>query len=473
VSGTLRKRGRAWRSRGRARAGFTLVELTVALLAGLIVAIAIVGLSKEATRTFHEEVRSSSAEAALRTAVDRLRADLARASYMSTPNIQTDPMITHAPGAANVATALATTYPGIAALAGIRLYEGTATQNTANGVALLSNANANPGIAPDMIDIGGNMTSAEQFEVQAIQPGAVGSCTRILLSATSPAIFRILSNNTSDAGAANASADAEMRNLFQPVSAAASTQFIVRIVDDTGRSQFLATCPGQTNASGLGGGPPLAPFVLVDGTPLTAATTQGMSGLTGNAAGRAWVNPVQVVRWEVIGPSGADGQPAQDVAALNNVWTEAGGTEPAKYDLMRSYIDAKGVVVDASREIVAEYAVDFDVAFSVDTTIDVTGATPNIVTYDFDDTNVQKAGDTVTVVTANPQRIRAVRARLVTRTAQADRSVNIPAAEGGVPFIYRYCLTTAGCSGSTALQWARARTVTTEVSLPNQSRSFF
>ena len=54
----------------RARAGkqgFTLIELTVSLVAGLIVALGIVGLSREATHTFHEEMRSSAAEANLRT----------------------------------------------------------------------------------------------------------------------------------------------------------------------------------------------------------------------------------------------------------------------------------------------------------------------------------------------------------------------------------------------------------------------
>ena len=67
-------------------------------------ALGIVGLSRDATHTFHEEMRSSVAEANLRTAVDRLRADLARAGYMSTGNIITDPMIAKAPGVVNPIT---------------------------------------------------------------------------------------------------------------------------------------------------------------------------------------------------------------------------------------------------------------------------------------------------------------------------------------------------------------------------------
>lgn len=45
--------------------GFSIIELSVALTAGLIVTLGIVALSREATRTFHEEVRASAAEATL------------------------------------------------------------------------------------------------------------------------------------------------------------------------------------------------------------------------------------------------------------------------------------------------------------------------------------------------------------------------------------------------------------------------
>src|SRR5579862_9908368 len=102
--------------RSRARA-FTLIELTVALVAGLLVAMAVATLSHEATATFNEEVRISAAEATLRTAADRLRADLQRASYMSTPNIEMDPLITRPFGQAapllSTATAAAKTLQGI------------------------------------------------------------------------------------------------------------------------------------------------------------------------------------------------------------------------------------------------------------------------------------------------------------------------------------------------------------------------
>jgi hypothetical protein len=112
------------------------------------------------------------------------------------------------------------------------------------------------------------------------------------------------------------------------------------------------------------------------------------------------------------------------------------------------------------------------------------GTAPAITTYDFDatgstnNTNVAAVvkPSIVTPATPDPQRIRSVRARLVTRTATADRTLNIATT---APFLYRYCLNTGGCPSTSAAaalvpaQWARARTIVTEVALPNQAQAFY
>ena len=137
---------RARRSRGghRSRAGFTLVEITVALAAGLLVALGIVGLSREANRTFHEEVRASASEATLRTAVDRLRVDLQRAGYMSTGNIMADTSIAKPLGATNVANT-SPAMAGIKRLASVHLIEGgSQAQNN-----LTLSTQQTPALAPD------------------------------------------------------------------------------------------------------------------------------------------------------------------------------------------------------------------------------------------------------------------------------------------------------------------------------------
>jgi prepilin-type N-terminal cleavage/methylation domain-containing protein len=445
--------------------GFTLVELTVALLAGLIVAMAIVSLAKESTQTFHEEARSAAAEAALRTAVDRLGADLARAGYMSTGNVLADTNIAKPIGAAT--PPIPPGMVGLRRLASIHLYEGG---SGANGLALSSAQS--PALAPDAIDIGGNMTSAEEFEVQIVMP-TNGNCQRILISATSPAIYRV-------APVGDTQPAQDLRNVFQPVPAGMSTQFVVRVVDDTGRSQFVLTCPEAT-AAGFDPSTGL-PYVDVDAvnTPiLTAQQTGTLGGISGYASGRAWVNPVHVVRWEITTAALEAQNQAQYANAMGNL--PSGGVDPNKYDLVRSYVDmATGQTIPATTELVAEYAVDLDFAFSVDNSLLGAGL-PNVVTFAFEDdinndTWAQDVSLQAPPFTTGPQRIRSVRARVATRSAIGDRTVNVPVNNyGNQQYLYRYCInTTPSCNAADGtLRWARARTITTEVALPNQARNFF
>ena len=415
------------------------------------------GLSREATRTFHEEARSSAAEASLRTAVDRLRSDLRRASFMSTPNIQSlnDPHLSRVPGQSATQG-----YTGVAAinrLAGIHLNP----SGTTNYTQVLSSIQT-PALAPQVIDIGGNMTSADQFEVETVQ--VTGNCTRITLSASSPALYRVMA-----IGAANEAL--ELNNIFQPDGA---SQFMVRLVDDTGRAQYLATC-NEAPAAGFTG---TVAWVDVDNTntPVrTAQQTQTMGGVSAMPGGRAWVNPVQVVRWEII-DAASEATAAAQYAALGRQSLVAGAVDPQKYDLVRSFVDATGVRVNATMEVVAEYAVDMSFAFSVDTG---TATAPVMTTYAFDDTgdNTAAADDVTTVATTKPQQIRTVRARLVTRAAQADRTLNIPVTNypvGNVTqaFMYRYCLKDPCATNDGSLKWARTRTITTEVTVPNQSGAY-
>ncbi len=264
----------------------------MSLVAGLIVAMGIVGLSRDATHTFHEEMRSSAAEANLRTAIDRLRADLARAGYMTTGNVILDPLISRLPGVVNPIPA---GYAGLGRLSSIYLQQG--------GSAALTplSAQQTDVMIPDMIDIAGNMTSTDQYVVDLIQPGGgSGGCTRIFMNGQSPSMYRILGLGASGA--------AELNNMFQPTTNGAG-QFIVRLVDKTSHSQFLATCPGviPTGIAVVGG--VQQPYVDIDlGTPVqTAQATGTVGGLAGYGSG-SLVNPVQIVRWQLMA---AANEPAQ------------------------------------------------------------------------------------------------------------------------------------------------------------------
>jgi prepilin-type N-terminal cleavage/methylation domain-containing protein len=452
-----------------AQSGFTMIELTVALLAGLIVATGIVALSREATNTFHEEARSSAAEAALRGAIDRLRADIQRAGFMSTGNITLDPMIAKAPGQPNVVGNAVKLLPH---LQSIHMVSQGSTDTT---TMPLSGTNS---LSPDLIEIAGNFSTPDLFDVAIVQPAASGAnCQQITLSPNSPAWLRLKAAEGSTGTGAT-----ELQNVFQPDPKA---RFLVRLVDDTGHTQYLVTCGSSSTSPATGLTAAGWPYVNIDvsgtGTPLqTAQTTGTVGGISGYAAGKAWLNPVQVVRWQITTAAavGANAEPSQFVIAsqLQNGATVT--TDPNKYDLMRTMLDADGNTTAVS-EVVAEYAVDMKFAYTIDTSASVLpGAqpTPKIAIYGFgDQAGIDNTQQVNGLPTTRPERIRAVRVRLTTRTAQPDRLTNIAVAPAyGDSYIYRYCTVVGGCSATTsALQWARARTVTTDVALPNQARSFY
>jgi Tfp pilus assembly protein PilW len=73
--------------------GFTLVELMVALSGGLFLSAVVFALSRDTTRFYQQETRVASATLAGLVGFERLKSDIQRAGYLSTPNIQTDPRI--------------------------------------------------------------------------------------------------------------------------------------------------------------------------------------------------------------------------------------------------------------------------------------------------------------------------------------------------------------------------------------------
>jgi hypothetical protein len=450
----------------RAReSGFTLIELTVALVAGLAVVLGLMALSKEASRTFNEEVRSTASESSLRTANDRLRADLSRAGFMSTGNIQADPNVCLPLG-----TAISTlTLPAqVKALQSIVLYEGGTTSAPTSQTPL--STNQSPALAPDIILIAGNMTTAEQLPILSLGPAPTGNCTRIILSPVSPALYRIAPPTSTQQAQ-------DFTNAFQPV---AGKQFIVRLLDETGHAQYLETCNESTPAAaGMDSSNNFYVDIAPDTVIYAPNSTQTKCGVGPQSSGHAFLNPVQVVRWEIVQATVFEAtNAAQYSAALGNLSGAYGTIDPNKYDLVRSYVDALGSTLYASSELVAEYAVDLDFAFSIDSG---TALAPVPKTFAFEDNTDNDAwSGSISTTTSKPQRLRDVRYRLVTRTGQGDRTVNVavaaPTQYGSEEYLYRYCINPTSCTKSPpdgTLCWARTRTVTGEASLPNLQSDYF
>ena len=124
-----------------------MVELLVAVTAGLFVAVGAFSLAKQGSRFFQQEARIANAQFSAVLGFDRLRADIARAGFLTTPNIQADPFFCGDKTAAEIKT-----------LAAVRIIKDTPTvvQDAVNE------------LAPEQITLSGSYASAESFPVRTV-----------------------------------------------------------------------------------------------------------------------------------------------------------------------------------------------------------------------------------------------------------------------------------------------------------------
>jgi type II secretory pathway pseudopilin PulG len=437
-----------------ARRGFTLVELMVSLVAGLIVTIAVVGLARTATTTFYEEARLSATESTVRAASERLRQDLARVAFMSTGNIQlarndsaTVPFgqkISHLPGAA----AKPSRYGALTDdLSGIRIDVG-GSKALSPGIAALSGVN---GLDPDAIRLTGNYTTDDSYRGRMVGNNSV--LLKLIPDppappVADPAIARLI---------AGPDPDKAVRNAFTPGSqAGALPPFLARVVDPRGCLHFVVL----SNAVGTAAGATLTFAAAVTGSPVLMPT-EDQSTCGASDQEEVTINPIQTVRWSV-GTSAAALAPDPALGAA------FAGT---KFDLYREIIDAAGNTVPApgGPQAVAEFAVDLKFGISVDSPKVGNPPPTNQITYDMDvdGANIalwtQKASST-TVGFEAPQRVRSVRFRLATRAALPDRNEAFSLLPGQ-PYLSRYCVP----AGPPCTTYARVRTIMSEVALLNQA----
>lgn len=435
--------------------GFTLVELMVSLVAGLIIAMAVVGLAKQATTTFHEEVRAGSAEGQVRSAVERLRLDLVRAGYMSTGNIKLDPKIVRRP-----TDTTGSRYTVLNNMTAVRLFQA----GSVNAQTNVDNLMTNNLLAPDALQLTGNFTSTDEYSGRYAQSGGTCGGPRILLGSPpslpqqdDAAVFHLLKGGATG-----------VKRVFIPAD---SHDFVVRVTDSVGCTHYAPACDAglvsgqayvdlRADANGHG---------IV--TQEQAASTCG--GSTSNET--VFVAPIQTVRWSIA-------RRADTALDPNN------GLEPAthKLDLVRQFVDAAGTLLDPATqasdpepERVAEWAIDLKFGFTVDRALSAATVGTSGVIESFEPDSATNATWAGTVATQNvgdpgPQRIRAVRFRVAVRSPMPDRRADIaPPLVPGYTGTYRYRFCVDNAPLATCTRFARVRTITSEVSLPNQARMFY
>jgi prepilin-type N-terminal cleavage/methylation domain-containing protein len=398
------------------RRGFTLVELMVAMVASMFVAIAVFTLAKHASAFAMRQSRI--ADATLQTVIgfERLKADIARAGFLSTPNIVRDPNICR-----NVQDAA---YPlQLQSLASVFIQPVPSTQ--------LSTESTVNGITPNQILLTGSYDSPDLFVARTITQD-----TRpvVYLSRTSLGMANI--NYTPATGA-----DA-LGRVFRAGRA-------LRIVDDAGGVQF------GTIASVAGGNDP---SITLAATP--ALQFRGGSGQKCGVRGHGndFVNAVNFVRYDVRDLSG--------VAQFSGMFPANRGPtyEATRRELVREELDTGGVPIAGTLELVAEYVVDlgFSLLVSPSAGAQLTRVAPaNLSNF---------AGDpNSTGLNRGPQMIRAVHAWLSLRSQEADRSTSLSLPALGIgPNRLRISLDP---TSSALPPFVRVRSLQSTIPLNNQMRA--
>jgi type II secretory pathway pseudopilin PulG len=466
--------------RSRAR-GFTLVELMVSLVAGLMVSLAVVGLARSSTNTFHEQARIAGVEASLRVASERLRADLTRAGFLSTPNIQLDPRIAHQQ---NFLPFIPPAAPALQDLQSIRIGVAVSQGGTLgpNNLATMPQNN----LAPDDIIIGGDFTTDAEFHMNfnpSVAPPRfsfdyVPGPPQTSLS-QDPNLYPFLKQpNPAIGGFENT----QMLNAFMP----GGISNFVRIKDPCGWLHFgRVVAAGYTGTTGYvdidsAGSPSPPGWGLV--TPQNASNSSCANASSAPTSFDFEVAPVQRVRW-YLGPNTNPATEADQTLAEGNVLLPA----TQKFNLYRQMLDVTGAANAALLpEVVAEYAIDMKFGITVQdpgnqalTVIDLDNdlgasgvplkgpttqaVSPTGITHDastLTNTNGTKYN------TLGPQNVKSIRFRLAVRAPIADRRVGLPiVSQPG--YKTRYCVN-PGCT-----QWARVRTIVSEVALVNQNQPMF
>lgn len=433
------------------RRGFTLVELLVAMTAGLMVSMAAFLLSKNATRFFQNEARVSAAHLAATLGINRISADLQRAGLLSSANVLQDPFVCGK-------SPIVLTWPdGMRRLAGIEIERNGS--ELAHPGAELSQSTVGNGLHPDALIIGGSMNTLEQFYFNTISCGP-GGCA-VNLDPLSGAVKRTLLRQQGEDPLVVLRDDIFRAGRFLRIQMLGQAESMYSIIQ------------GIT----VVGDPPTTITIQLEATPNLPTVVANGCGLPAGF-GAGYVNPVSRIRYDIRSVR-TDPNYGPLVAPIS---PEATGDD-LRTELVRVELGADNLEDPTTLELVAEYAVDLKFGITRATEDpDPLITNPTLIRHrisDPVDANVYSFAAGNANAGSAPQRIRAVQVRLATRTRAPDRDVGLPLPGGldgrRLRFLIPGIIPGVLSDGDTVPPdsppvYARMRTLYAEVALQNQAR---
>lgn len=351
----IRRIRNAHRSR---RAGFTLVELMVALAAGGLVIAAVFTLGGASARHFQEQQRVGVTQRSVRMAMDRLRRDIARAGYMHVPSTNS-PFVRTCP-----VPALPGNLPAVSFVD---------DDPGGNGALEALNRGMNR-VSADRLRLTGNYVTDDAYLVRGVNANG----TTVFLQTDWLAFRRAFTRDNGSGG----------RDM-DPVrfSEVFATGRMLHLESRNG-SHFFVTITGA-RFSGLN----QAEVTITPGLGVDNPCLEGL--------GRgALASPISTVEYAIVPATGALVPRNANVVGPNTV-------------LQRQELDPATLApIPGTQRAVLEFAVDFNLDFVLDTNPTV-GNPPNLV---------RRAGAAAAgPITATPWQVRSIIASLAARTPEQDR----------------------------------------------------
>lgn len=400
----------------RGQAGFTLVELMVAMTGGLFLSIVVFALSRDASRFYQQETRVANATLSGLSGFERLSSDVARAGHLSTPNIQRDPALCYRPEA---------TWPtALQTLRALVVEPNLEAASTEVGAA---------GISPNGILISGALNMPEVLITKAVAPGG-GGAWQVDLDIATPAAARMGLSTAASAVTTN-------QSVLNSVFTSGGVGKIVRLRRH-GLDQYAVV---GTVTAGVG-----TAFLTLATAPNLQRLVAGgaQCGIDDTGKGMA-LSVIDLVRYNIRSMQGDAAYSALFKASGAGGGANVVPFETGRAELVRVELGANGQEIPATREIVAEYAVDLQVR--------AWGATSPQ-----DRALVPVAAATLTGTYDSTQLLRGVHLRLGVRSREADRDADVAGSGGANSGLYRIML-----GSGAAARYARVRTFQTDVPLRN------
>ncbi|MFW6050784.1 MAG: PilW family protein [Myxococcota bacterium] len=400
-------------TRNRRQAGFTLVELMVALVAGAIAIMTIYFVGAASSRHFQEQQRIAQTQMSLRMAMEQVRRDIQRAGFLGTPNSRVENRC-RSP---------------VRELQAVEFLNDDAT-------GALPNAGEN-GVTADTLRLVGNYATADSYLAIGLDAGGGA----VLLQPTWHGFRR---DFTDDDGTVDAD---RFDAVFRP-----------------GRMLHIQTLQGQHFFVDITGtSPPEGRVSFSPNLPIGGDCPGGL-------ADGAIVAPLSRIEYRVVDLTAGDEGSALLPASGNRVTAGDSYRGEAASQLVRREIDWDGNVLtdDAGgrfERIVLEHVAMVDYQFMVDDAAGA-GVPPNLI-LERDAVAQNRLANVTDNAGAEPQDVRSILVSLSARTPEQDpRFPWVEGAEGNpalgiAPTRYKV---RPGADFDGA---ARVRTMRTEVFVPN------